>query len=109
MLAALCLAVAAWTVAGSLALAADFGGPEAFRRTSAPVETAGVFTGAFVNGVPVYRLPSITVVAHRDAELAGEMRDTKRAPAHRVEADTLARPCPHIAESATALSHVRVL
>jgi hypothetical protein len=109
LLAALCIAVAAWIIAGSIALAADFGRSEARHRTIAAQEAAGVFTGAFLNGVPVYRLPSLTVVGHRDAELAGEMRDTGRAPALRVEAYSVSRPCPHVAQSRTLSVGVRVL
>ena len=109
LLAALCLAVAAWTVAGSIALAADLGRAVVRRGTNAPQETAGIFTGAFVNGVPVYRLPSLTVVGHRDAELAREMRDAQRAPALRVEAYPVARPCPYVAEFRTLSKGVWVL
>ena len=37
-------------------------------RGDAPA--VGVFTGEYENGVPVYRLPPVTVVASRKAELA---------------------------------------
>ena len=43
---------------------------------SAQSPMVGVFTGEFVNGVPVYRLPSITVVGHRESEFA---RPSRRA------------------------------
>jgi hypothetical protein len=52
--------------------------PAPAAATDARVE--GVFTGEFVDGVPVYRLPSITVVADRDAEIARMHRDD--APPH---------------------------
>jgi hypothetical protein len=41
------------------------------------------FTGDFVNGTPVYRLPPITVVARRDAEFAKAQRDAQQAQAAR--------------------------
>jgi hypothetical protein len=41
----------------------------------------GVFTGRFVNGMPIYRLPSITVVANRNAELAKIKEQSARARA----------------------------
>lgn len=37
---------------------------------SAQVHWGGVFTGEYVNGAPVYRLPSVTVTASRKVELA---------------------------------------
>ena len=50
----------------------------------APVNTApvqerlvGVSTGKFVNGMPVYRLPSISVSASRTAELAKIEREER--------------------------------
>jgi hypothetical protein len=33
-------------------------------------QQAGVFSGEFVNGLPVYRFPTVTVTADRKAELA---------------------------------------
>ena len=42
--------------------------PVAKTDTLAPM--SGTFTGEFENGVPVYRLPAITVTTSRSAELA---------------------------------------
>ena len=42
----------------------------AITKTEAPVPMIGTFTGQFENGVPVYRLPSISITASRSAELA---------------------------------------
>ena len=50
------------------ALAGDKAAPPPPSRTSNDSRWVGVFTGEFVNGVPVYRFPPITVVANRDAE-----------------------------------------
>ena len=41
---------------------------------SAQSPMVGVFTGEFVNGVPVYRLPPIAVVGHREPEFARPFR-----------------------------------
>jgi hypothetical protein len=40
---------------------------------------AGVFTGEWVNGAPVYRLPPINVVGHRQAEVAKTQRGDRSA------------------------------
>jgi hypothetical protein len=47
----------------------------------APAETRapGAFTGEFVGGAPVYRLPSITVVGRREADIAKTQRDARRS------------------------------
>ena len=39
-------------------------------NSSGQGQMVGVFTGRFANGVPIYRLPAVTVVASRKAELA---------------------------------------
>jgi hypothetical protein len=41
----------------------------------------GVFTGRFADGMPIYQLPSITVVANRNAELAKLKEQSARARA----------------------------
>ena len=41
-------------------------------------ERIAVFTGEFVNGAPVYRLPAITVVTRRPAEVAKTQRNDAR-------------------------------
>jgi hypothetical protein len=59
----------------------------------APGETrgAGVFTGEFVSGAPVYRLPAITVVGQRGAKLAQTRRNEDAAPV-RTSRDPVATP-----------------
>jgi len=54
-------------VALAIAIAgcASVGDPSAGRRSY-----VGVFTGDFVDGLPLYRLPSITVVGTRDGPAA---------------------------------------
>jgi hypothetical protein len=48
-------------------------------KASAEARAVGTFTGEIVNGAPVYRLPSITVVARRDTEVAKTQRDARRS------------------------------
>ncbi len=69
------LLVAVLFAVGFVELAGDrvVQAPAPAAPTDARVE--GVFTGEFVDGVPVYRLPSLTVVADRDAEIARMYRD----------------------------------
>jgi hypothetical protein len=40
-------------------------------------EVIAVFTGQYVNGLPVYRLPPISVVASRRTQIAKAGRDTR--------------------------------
>ena len=53
---------------------------------------AGIFTGEFVNGAPVYRLPPIDVVAHRHAELARMQREESAARAGQARVKPTAQP-----------------
>jgi hypothetical protein len=59
------LLAAALTGVGAGATAAD-----RTTNSSAQGQMAGVFTGRYANGMPIYRLPPVTVVAGRKAELA---------------------------------------
>jgi len=43
--------------------------------TAGETRSASSFTGEFVNGVPVYRLPAITVVGRRPADVAKTQRN----------------------------------
>lgn len=66
--------------------------PAPITRPSAQEPVIGFFTGKFVNGTPVYRLPSITVLASRKAELAGIEREERLTRARQARARTAARP-----------------
>jgi hypothetical protein len=55
----------------------------------APV--AGVFTGEIAPGGPVYRLPSVSVVADRKTELAKAEREEQRARERQVRWNALPR------------------
>jgi anti-sigma-K factor RskA len=48
-------------------------------KVEAQVPIVGTFTGEFDNGVPVYRLPPITMTASRSAELAKIAREDQFA------------------------------
>lgn len=60
--------------------------------TTAPERTVAVFTGKFVNGVPVYRLPSISISASRETELARIGHEESLARARQAKAKPIARP-----------------
>jgi hypothetical protein len=45
-------------------------------QTPAPI--VGEFTGEYANGLPIYRLPSVTVAAGRNSELAGSSKRSWR-------------------------------
>ena len=55
-------------------------GPAALiAKASAETRAVGTFTGEIVDGAPVYRLPSITVVGRREADVAKVQRDARRS------------------------------
>src|SRR4029077_19466439 len=58
------LALAATVALGARAEAAD---PRPTTKVSAETQLVGVFTGEYVNGAPLYRLPPLMVVASRKA------------------------------------------
>jgi hypothetical protein len=63
---------------------------EVVDHRSDQAKMAALFTGRFVDGVPVYQLPALAVVASRKAELAKIDRDesTKRIRQARARAAT---------------------
>jgi hypothetical protein len=71
ILAALFIVVVAATLIGATvwtpAREAPVAAPVVKTKALAPL--VGTFTGEFDNGVPVYRLPSITITTSRSAEL----------------------------------------
>ena len=64
LVAAALLGATVWTPSRDTERAA----PSAKGETPAPM--VGTFTGEFDHGVPVYRLPSVTITTTRSAELA---------------------------------------
>ena len=61
------------------ALACEKASPALIAKASAEARAVGTFTGEIVNGAPVYRLPSITVVGRREADVAKTQRDARRS------------------------------
>jgi hypothetical protein len=59
-----------WTAGLIVTVAFEATAGERAGNASDQSRLIGVFTGRFANGVPIYQLPSITVVANRNAELA---------------------------------------
>jgi hypothetical protein len=66
--------------------------PPPASTTYAQAQTVGVFTGRFVDGAPVYRLPAMVVVANRQAELAKMEREEQLTRARQARAKASARP-----------------
>ncbi len=67
-------------VAVALPVSACEKGPAALiAKASAETRAVGTFTGEIVNGAPVYRLPSITVVGRLEADIAKTQRDARRS------------------------------
>ena len=58
--------------------------------TSGETRNTATFTGEFVNRAPVYRLPAITVVGRRQADVAKTQRDDGMARSARSRASTAA-------------------
>jgi hypothetical protein len=84
--------------------------PRPADQASPNAAIAGAFTGAWVNGAPVYRLPSISVTGHRDAEFAARQpRDEDRLRARQIRTSAPVRPCLHVAESTLVSNSLRVM
>jgi hypothetical protein len=85
LLAAVVIAIATPSVGG------ESGAPAA-GTMKAQERLVGQFTGKFVNGTPVYRLPSIRVSVSRTAELARIEREERLTHAGATRAKTAGRP-----------------
>ena len=80
---AVCLSSVALALA-ALAGSAVAGEPKVANQVAATAShhpAAGTFTGAYVNGMPVYRLPSVSVSASRAAATATIEQEPGRAHA----------------------------
>ena len=60
-------------------------------KSSTESQNVGVFTGKFVDGMPVYQLPPVNVVGHRKVELAKLKREEQLARNKQVRAKAVAR------------------
>ena len=72
ILATLCIIVVAATLIGAVDWTPAGHAPVAALavKAEAPAPMVGTPTGEFDNGVPVYRLPAVTVTTSRSAEMA---------------------------------------
>jgi hypothetical protein len=71
---------------GASAIAAELTSPQPERKSSIEAQNVGVFTGKVVNGMPLYQLPSITVIGHRKVGLAKLKREEQLARSKQVRA-----------------------
>jgi hypothetical protein len=78
------------TLVGSIAPGATAAELAGSRSDQARI--VGVFTGRFVDGVPVYQLPPLTVVASRRPELAKSDRDGPTTRIGQARARAVTRP-----------------
>ncbi|HYT96658.1 MAG TPA: hypothetical protein VEO36_05015 [Casimicrobiaceae bacterium] len=60
-------------------------------KSSIEAQNVGVFTGKVVNGMPLYELPSITVIGHRKVELAKLKREEQLARSKQVRARVVSK------------------
>ncbi|HEY3179776.1 MAG TPA: hypothetical protein VGL25_12935 [Casimicrobiaceae bacterium] len=74
------------------ALTADTTNPFTTETRSVQPNNVGVFTGKFADGMPVYQLPPVTVIANRKGELAKIGREEQLARIKQVRAKAAARP-----------------
>ena len=73
------------------AMAAETNVPLPTSKPPVEARNVGVFTGTFVNGMPVYRLPPVSVIAYRKVEVAKMEREEQQARVKQVRAKAAAR------------------
>jgi hypothetical protein len=78
-------------VSGAPATAAETTPPQLASKSSIEAQNVGVFTGTFANGMPLYRLPPISVIGHRKVELAKLKREEQMARSKQVRARAVAK------------------
>jgi len=83
------VALIATVALGAAAEAADL---QPVSKVFAKKQVVGVFTGDYVNGTPVYRLPPVIVVAHREVQRARLEREKQLTRAEQARAKAAARP-----------------
>ena len=81
ILAALLVLIIAATLIGAVAWTPAKQAPAAVLivKAEAPASMVGTATGEFDNGVPVYRLPAVSVITSRSAELARMAQEDRLA------------------------------
>ena len=83
------VALIATVALGAAAEAADL---QPVSKVFAKEQVVGVFTGDYVNGTPVYRLPPVIVVANREVARARLEREKQLTRAEQARAKAAARP-----------------
>lgn len=83
---------AALITAAAHAWAGNAIGPQTSVKPTMQAQWAGVFTGQYVNGEPVYRLPPVTVIADRNLEPAKIKRQERLAHTKQAPSKFAARP-----------------
>jgi hypothetical protein len=78
-------------VAGTPVTAGETTVPQTLSKKSIESPNVGVFTGRIVNGMPVYQLPPISVIANRKVELAKAQREAEPPRNKQVRAKGVAR------------------
>ena len=101
------LAASALIATAALGLAGESETPPSTAKASDTAQMVGVFTGKYVQGIPVYRLPPLTISAKREPELAKTPPEDKLGHGKQARAKfTADRPVePQHALMASDLSH----
>lgn len=86
------LLAATLITAATLGWAGETIGGQTSANPTVQAQWVGVFTGEFANGVPVYRLPPVTVSANRNVELAKMKREQHLAHSKQQPSKFAARP-----------------
>ncbi len=76
---------------GVSGVTAETTSPQPASKSSIEAQNVGVFTGKVVNGMPLYELPSITVIGHRKVELAKLKREEQLARSKQVRARVVSK------------------
>jgi hypothetical protein len=71
-------------IASGAAMAVELTPSQPEQKRPIEGQNVGVFTGKIINGMPLYQLPSITVVGHRKVELAKLKREEQLARSKQV-------------------------
>jgi hypothetical protein len=82
------VALIATVALGAAAQAADL---QPVSKVFAKAQVVGVFTGEYVNGTPVYRLPPVIVVANREVARAKLEREKQLTRAEQARAKAAAK------------------
>src|ERR1700692_1614405 len=77
--------------AGAPVIAVETTAPQTQSKKSIESQHVGVFTGSFVDGMPVYQLPPVNVIGHRKVELTKAQREEQPPRSKQVRTKVAAR------------------